>query len=720
MVKGIFHAHDIPIDDFIESLELVPRRKGEKKKKNDKELINIVTAFDIETTTIYETDSEGVNRPHSFMYVWQFQFGRDYTIMGRTWEDFDELRACLREIQKGLHEKYHCIGLPRFVCYIHNLAFEWQFIQGVYRIDSEDCFFRDVRKPLYVDFDHMFIFRCSYLHSNMSLAKFGEAIGTTVHKLSGNLFDYNKIRYPWTPLSDYELEYCVNDVRVLEEAIRLEMQRDGDNLRTIPLTSTGYVRRDCKEAIKPLHYSISQLLPDQDCYMLLRRCFRGGDTHANRFYVGQTVVNVEGHDMRSAYPTQQLNQPYPMGPFQRLAPTDNTLQRVCSLIAKGNAVIGDYIFKGIRLKNPKDGFPYIPTAKSKCLNPLTDNGRVLSADMCQIALTEVDLEIILDQYQVDSIRVDNAYTAIKAMLPISYRNVIKKYFELKTALKGVEEKLYYYQKSKNKLNAVYGMSAQQPLHPHIIYRTDAVDQYFVKPITDPDEADAELKKAPFPYQWGVYTTAYCRKALREGLKTVGTDKNGISKAIYCDTDSVKSIGTSNFDRLNRIITARSRQNGAFSKDKEGNEQYIGIWENEGRYSKFRTLGAKRYCYEDAKGIHVTVSGVTKDMHYYYAEDGETILKKIPYAVEELGPEGIENFKEGMIWTHAGGTAAVYNDTDDFRYTDPETGMSVAITPNVCIVPTTYTMTVDDNYADAVDRAILWKKWLTEFGSGMIK
>ena len=68
-------------------------------------------------------------------------------------------------------------------------------------------------------YDTIYEFRCSYLHSNMSLEVFLEKMGVEDLKQSGEEFDYSKIRYPWTPLSDQEMKYIVNDVKGLVEAL---------------------------------------------------------------------------------------------------------------------------------------------------------------------------------------------------------------------------------------------------------------------------------------------------------------------------------------------------------------------------------------------------------------------------------------------------------------------------------------------------------------------
>ena len=78
---------------------------------------------------------------------------------------------------------------------------------------------------------------------------------------------------------------------------------------------------------------------------------------------------------------------------------------------------------------------------------------------------------------------------------------------------------------------------------------------------------------------------------------------------------------------------------------------------------------------------------------------------ISFAVEEL--KTLKRFKPGMEWRKAGGTLSVYNDHDDFDYTDPETGRTVHITKNVAIVPTTYKMTYAKDYRLLLDEIQLY-------------
>ena len=58
--------------------------------------------------------------------------------------------------------------------------------------------------------------------------------------------DYNILRHSCTPLTDKELLYCVNDIKVVMAYIQEQIETEG-KIYKIPLTNTGYVRRDIKE-----------------------------------------------------------------------------------------------------------------------------------------------------------------------------------------------------------------------------------------------------------------------------------------------------------------------------------------------------------------------------------------------------------------------------------------------------------------------------------------
>ena len=674
--------------EYLKGFGLIEESKKRRKSQNKHRVLNVYTAFDIETSTVWTNEDHSLFDVHSFMYVWQFQI-EEYTVKGRTWPEFFILLDVLKTAIEQIREENKLPVNPLLVVWVHNLAYEWQWISGYYNFTNDEVFFRDVRKPIYCRMFDTFELRCSYIQTNMSLSALCKQTGVK-QKLSGQKYDYDKIRFPWTELTPFEEEYTTVDVESLVKAMKYRVSRGGDNLQTVPLTSTGYVRRECKEALKNQFLDMRELKPAEKEYRLLRKAFRGGNTHANRYYVNQIVDNVYSYDISSSYPTQQLTQLFPVKPFRWLEINHRTAEkrmaRVLQFIGLGYAVVATYQFKNLRLKNHREPIPYISLSRCQAMGTddmemILDNGRILDAGYVEISLTEIDLEIVLDQYAFDSIDVIECMVAQKDYLPASYRAVIQDYYNKKTALKGddTEDGKYIYMKSKNMLNAVYGMSATDPVHQDIFYKDGDYKVSGYEDFTQ-DELLKLLKNASFPYQWGVYTTALARKQLQSAIKLCG------DRIVYCDTDSVKVIGNIDISRLNEKLKAKAIQSKAYADDMKGERHYIGMFEPDGHYDQFITQGAKRYAYMTDGHIGVTVAGVSKKVN---EKTG------IPFAVEEL--KSLDRFRVGMTWRKAGGTISVYNDADDFDYTDPATGKTIHITKNVAIVPSTYVMTYAKDY-----------------------
>lgn len=170
------------------------------------------------------------------MYIWQFCI-EDFPFYGRTWDEFREL---VRLISDNIGEK------EKIVCYVHNLSYEAQFLLGIFQIGRNDIFAMEKRKIVKMFIEKIEL-RCGYIHSNMSLRKFLQYMGVPDQK---EKIDYSTVYYPWSPLPSGVLSYAEKDVTGLCQAIRKEMSDDGDTLQTIPITSTGYVRRIAKKELE--------------------------------------------------------------------------------------------------------------------------------------------------------------------------------------------------------------------------------------------------------------------------------------------------------------------------------------------------------------------------------------------------------------------------------------------------------------------------------------
>lgn len=642
------------------------RQRGRKRKTNNKRhYINLPCAFDIETSRVC-TDREG--NPHTIMYIWQWQTGLDVTVIGRTWDEFKVLVEKINSYLQGISNpscEWH------LVVYVHNLAHEFQYLSGIFDFAGKDVFASKPRKVMKCDLGNI-EFRCSMRHSNLSLDAWSHQLGAPHAKATGTL-DYNKVRYPWTPLSPTELRYCINDVRCIVECLLIEMQRDNDDLYSIPMTRTGYVRRMARASMYKWGIEkVKRLLPDWDLYQLLREAFRGGDTHANRYYVGLKLENVNSDDMSSAYPATQCECYFPMTPFKK---HEGSVKNLLHFMKRGKACLFRVAFHGLRQRYTWWGFPYIPLAKTRhCTHFVNDNGRILSAEYLEMTLTDIDMRIIAKEYDWDSITVTALYTSDYGRLPAPLRDAIKGSFEGKTSLKGVPGQELYYMKSKGDLNSYYGMTAQDPLQLDTFF--DDGDWY--EDTEDPQGIYTEhLPHLFLPYQWGVWTTAHTRKRLKLAQWAAG--KNGV----YCDTDSIKYLGDIDLAEYNRAVKKLAREAGACAKDPGGTMHYMGVYERERSYAEFMTWGAKKYITTYKKGgpITTTIAGVSKKI-------GGTELALWG---------GFEAFKPGFTFSLAAGNMVVYNDhpaVPDFEVD----GHRVHITRNLCICENTYTLGITDEYA----------------------
>ena len=657
---------DFDLQRYLLGVKPLPKRKGGKKRYDrDRVYLDLLLAFDIETSRVWATNSEtGAQEEHAIMYIWQCQLDKDVTVYGRTWEEWFEFSDILTQ---------YCLTLNVWaVVWVHNLSYEFQFLSGVFPVADKDVFAVKSRKVLRLDVGRM-EYRDSYLQTNMSLELFCKKMKVVHQKLAGDL-DYSKTRYPWTALSEQELAYCFNDVRGLVEAISAEMEADGDSLYTIPMTSTGYVRRDVKRAMYPiLGRAVKPLLPGPELLRLLLDAFAGGDTHASRHYVGILLHNVKSADEASAYPAAQTTKLFPVTPFRREHPDPKTLQ---ALLKRGRAVVMRLAFTNIRQKYDWWGFPAIPRHKCQyAQDVVADNGRILSASSIVYACTDLDFRNICKEYKWDGLRVLELWSAGYGRLPAAFREVIQKYYELKTTLKNVEGMEVLYTKSKNKLNSCYGMTAQKPVRDDVFY--DGIT-FHQEPPENFEESVLEANKAAFlPYQWAVWTTAHARDALKAAQWAAGRN------AVYCDTDSLKYLGDVDFSGINTEIRKRARAAGAFADDPKGKRHYMGVFEDEKPYAEFMTWGAKKYAttYEKGGPITTTIAGVNK------TKGGPELMQH----------GGFSAFRPGFVFREAGGTDLIYNDDPHVNYLEVD-GHKLHITKNVVIKDGEYTLGITAEYA----------------------
>lgn len=596
------------------------------------EYYNVPAGFDIEVSSFYQGEKKPENK-RGIMYIWQFGIFNLVTT-GRTWKEFEVLISMLQKIL-SLGEN------RRLVVYVHNLPYEFQFIRK--HFDWDEVFILTERKPVYATTGGI-EFRCSLkLAGGKALANVAKDLQKyKVEKAVGNL-DYEQIRTPLTALTEKELLYCENDIRVILCYIQEKIEQDGD-ITKIPLTNTGYVRNYCRKECysrwKPYRKVMESLTLEADEYSQLKRAFQGGFTHANAHYVGKVLDKVGSHDFTSSYPAVMVLEKFPMAKAEYISNGINESELMELLITR--CCLFDIEIWGLMPKL----FHEHPISRYKCPvceNAIVDNGRIVMAEHIITTITEQDFFVYTEFYTWDRIEIKNLRTYQKNYLPKNFVQSVLNLYEKKTVLKDVEGEEINYMISKNMINAAYGMMVTDPIRDELTY-SDNTFYTIPKNIAEGiDKYNTNIRRFLF-YPWGVWVTAYARANLFSGIAEMGDDY------VYSDTDSIKSINTErhedyynsyNAQILNKIELASQYHNldkSLFAPyTKKGKQKIIGVWDDEGVYDKFKTLGAKRYL--TMKGVQST------EPKYMITLAGSNKKKTMEYLVGTGDPFG--KFTDGL-------------------------------------------------------------------------
>lgn len=444
------------IADLCQWVGEIPTYGKRRGKDETIEYYNVPCAFDIEFTSAYVGTGKDRHKA-GIMYLWSFCINGG-VIQGRTWEQW--LMVCTY-----LQQTYGLNHGKRLIVFCRNLETEFQYMRNWF--SWENVFAVKERRPVYAVTTTGIEFRCSYILSGESLATSGKKLHTyKIQKLVGDL-DYTKYRHTQTPLTDAERSYAINDVRVDVAYIQEKMDDVQGVITRLQLTKTGYVRkymRDLcfyngshkKDGWKMLAFKqrMSYLTLDPDEYIMLRRAFQGGFTHAGARFSGTVQYGVDSWDITSSYPYQMLANKYPMSKGEHI--TIHSAEEFRHNL-KIYCCVFDVEFTGLCVK---DTAPDCPLSRSKCFNVkgnvTENNGRVARCDGTLVTtITNVDFEIYEQFYTWDKFRVGHFWRYRRGYLPKEIVNGILDLYEKKTTLKGVTGREQEYMLSKENINSCY-------------------------------------------------------------------------------------------------------------------------------------------------------------------------------------------------------------------------------------------------------------------------
>ena len=641
---------------------------GKKKK-----LPILAEAFFVDTETSNNYDAE-TGEGDTWIYQWAGRWCREFAI-GRDAVSLIEALDKIATVNGCEEDKLLA------VCYIHNASYDLSYLipflhekWGVRKILAT------APHKIIVIESGPWIIRCSYRLSNRSLAKWGKDLHIKHQKKAG-LIAYDVRRYPDSKLTRRDWIYQLYDVVALEECVLAEMQREHDTLQSIPLTSTGYIRRDGrKRAIK--HKDRAEFQRTRmtvPVYKDYRFSFAGGLTHGNRFVIGETVTapdeqQIRHRDFRSMYPTElRRRKHFPIGPFVLYYEYELGIRctwEELDELKKENCLMITAIIRGAELKKGET-LPYLQ--QSKCLlgsagdyrANVLDNGRVIKCKGATcLSLTDIDWDILRKQYDfTEEPQIVRVFTSKAGPIPEYLEELVDSYYHGKSAFKDKVKELKEAKaldaliqdaeisliKSKNGINGIFGLSSTDPVRldwnldmesyewNHSLLTDEAIEEKL--------ESFYKSRNSYMRYQIGVYVTALARKDLMDMYWLIGPEN-----FLYGDTDSIFYRSTpeieARLDAENKRRYDAAIAEGGYIENNGKIVTYDSFDDEGENIRQFRFLHAKAYAYVTDDGeLHCTVAGVSRrDKHGYTRE-------------QEL--KSIDNLKEGFVFKRCGGTTCVY-------------------------------------------------------------
>jgi len=547
------------------------------------------------------------------------------------------------------------------------------------------------------------------------------------------------------PDGDTMKEYCVADVVSMVYGME-KYRTKYYTLENIPMTATGEIRRRVREmaAQNPDYALRCYVLAESYSHELicqLMKCFQGGWTHANATYVNRLIKPLDGYfltgfDFSSSYPACLCSGKFPVSVFTtedpndfdkfealdpnhadkcwfaklRITKVDSKLQNSYWSFSK----VEDEKELGEVANNKIDDIGY---ANAECV---LDNGRIRKCKAMTAWMTNLDWDTFKKCYYFDDVECLTLYSADYDYLDKPLIDLILDAYVDKTALKGIKDAKSKYRLQKVFINSVYGMMVTKILCPMIHFGVfDEVDEdgnlvydedgNIVQKIgwnkVDATEEDYEklLSKmkpetAITAYAWGVWCTAHARWRLFNGA-IIPLDEH----ICYCDTDSAKGLFTKeDIDKIKQFndwvvnecklcANARGIDIDKYSpKTIEGVPKPLGIFDLDGKpladgfsiYKEFKTLGAKRYAYEDIDGVHTTIAGLP-------TEAGKKVIKK----VDDLSNKCVWNTKQSKKKCH------YYNDSQPTcKWVDCNGQVYISHQRyGVAILPTTFDLSIKPEF-----------------------
>ena len=363
-----------------------------------------------------------------------------------------------------------------------------------------------------------------------------------------------KIDYGRYVVDNESLSYIYNDVRIVAMALK-QIKENG--MTKMTTASCAYSQYTSMRSDTFLLNAFPQL--DDDILDKFREAYRGGRSQVNPLYQNKILKDVKRYDINSMYPYIMHDMELPYGyPIKITEPNTFKFEiyhiqtafmlksgHLPSLLKKGHLYAGDDTY-------------YIDT------DGIED-----------IWITNIDLELLYRNYDILFIKYLELYGFQTSKL--LFYDYIDKWYAQKSVDKGAKKAV-----DKFMLNCLYGKYGSKHKGYHKIPILDEISGVY-KLIKSEEES---MKHYYLPI--AIAVTSYAHLLIDNAIHSTG-----LSNFVYCDTDSVHTLGS--------------------LPDNMVHATQLGKFKLEGIEEKSKYVRQKCYIYKDEKGINITCAGMPDNM-----------------------------------------------------------------------------------------------------------
>lgn len=477
-------------------------------------------------------------------------------------------------ISNSIDDFFEWLSSKNSVCYFHNLKFDGEFI--ISWLLKNGYTFEDTHQPrtfstlitdsgifyaieVYFSFTESkgkrkykkVVFYDSLKKLPFKVATIAQAFNLEDQKLE---IDYDAPRAVGHVLTEQERKYIIADCRIVAQALKIQFEQ-GLKKMTNASDAMSWFKK-LKGQYFEKYYPVFPIELDAD----IRRAYKGGFVYLNPKHKNKRGLQGITLDVNSLYPSVMYEKVLPFG---------------YPIYFEGEPVdLEGYPLYIVRIRcafTVKKG--YIPTIQLKNNRAFIETEYLTSSggEIVELTLTNVDLELFLDHYDVLCLEYVCGWR-FKGKQG-AFTEYIDHWSAIKANSTGALRQL-----AKLMLNSLYGKFATNPLgrkkEPYL--DENGVVKY---KLSEPEERD------PVYTAMGAFITAYARE------KTIRSAQAVYPRFIYADTDSLHLIG---FDVPEGLEVHPSK---------------LGAWKLEGEFVDSKFLRAKTYMetYRDGEELETKVT-----------------------------------------------------------------------------------------------------------------